>query len=370
MSSDREVNTEPRRRSGVWSTVAYFTGVAALVIGIYVVTDAGGTVDPEPATAVGAETVEAVTEGSTPSTIAAVEVDVPTYVAGEEPIADAAEKILPSVVHIQTAAGLGSGVVYDSSGLIITAAHVVEGQDSVQLRFADGEQVEGTVLGAVSGVDIAVIKVEKDDLVAAVFNTSKPRVGQLAIAVGSPWGLESTVTAGIVSAVDQANCDFGNCFSQVQTDAAINPGNSGGALVDRNGEVIGINVSIRTESGANDGVGFAVPSDIVVAHAESIVNGTLLDTAYLGVRGEASQGDRAGALIIEVTAGTAAADAGIEVDDVVIVFGGVDVQGIGDLAAQVRTHRPGERIEITLIRDGVEMTVEVTLGAFPDETSP
>lgn len=368
MSDDKEMNTEPRRRSGVWSAIAYFAGVAALVVGVYVITGNGAEPEPGPAAVA--------VEESTTTTVVAVEVEassdveVPSFVSGEEPIADAAEKILPSVVHIQTETGLGSGVVYDSSGLIITAAHVVEGQDTVQIRFSDGEQVEGTVVGAVPGVDIAVIQVDKDDLVPAVFNTSKPRVGQLAIAVGSPWGLESTVTAGIISAVDQTNCDFDKCFSQLQTDAAINPGNSGGALVDRNGEVIGINVSIRTESGANDGVGFAVPSDIVVAHAESIVNGTLLDTAYLGVRGEPAQGDRAGALIIEVTPGTAAADAGVEVDDVVIWFAGVEVFGINDLAAQVRTHRAGETVEMTLIRDGVEMTFNVTLGVFPDETSP
>lgn len=362
MSSDGEMNTEPRRRSGVWSAIAYFVGVAALVVGIYVITDSGVSTDPEP-------TPVAVEEPTT-TTALAVEVEAPSLVAGEEPIADAAEVILPSVVHIQTDQGLGSGVVYDSSGLIITAAHVVEGQDTVQIRFSDGEQVEGTVLGAVSGVDIAVIQVEKDGLIPAVFNTQKPRVGQLAIAVGSPWGLESTVTAGIVSAIDQANCDFGGvCFSQVQTDAAINPGNSGGALVDRNGHVIGINVSIRTESGANDGVGFAVPSDIVVEHAESIISGNLLDTAFLGIEGAPSQGDRAGALITVVMPETGAADAGLQVDDVVVGFAGVEVFGINDLAAQVRTHRPGDTVELTLIREGVEMTFSVTLGVRPDASS-
>jgi S1-C subfamily serine protease len=358
------MNTKPRRRSGLWSAIAYFTAVAALVVGIYVITDNNASVDVEPAPAAVGEEITATT------VVAAIEVEAPSYVSGEEPIADAAEIILPSVVHIQTDQGLGSGVVYDSSGLIITAAHVVADQDTVLIRFSDGEQVEGTVLGAVSGVDVAVIQVEKDGLEPAVFNTTKPRVGQLAIAVGSPWGLESTVTAGIVSAVDQANCDFGSCFSQVQTDAAINPGNSGGALVDRNGQVIGINVSIRTESGANDGVGFAVPSATVVETAESIISGDLLDTAYLGVRGEPAQGAHAGALIVEVTPGTAAADAGVEVDDVVISFAGVEISGIGDLAAQVRTHRPGDTVEMILIRDSEELTFDVTLGAFPDESSP
>ena len=136
---------------------------------------------------------------------------MPSFVPGEEPVADAAEVILPSVVHIQTDSGLGSGVIYQADGLIVTAAHVVEGSETVRIRFADGDQARGTVLGTASEVDIAVIQVERDGLTPATFVTEKPRVGQLAIAVGSPWGLESTVTAGIISAIDQTNCRPGTC---------------------------------------------------------------------------------------------------------------------------------------------------------------
>ena len=229
MSIEMNDNRKRPRWIGVLAAFGYFLGVSALVTALYVlIPDA----EAEPSAVVDIP-VTATTA------VATIEVDVPTFVSGEEPIADAAEIILPSVVHIETSTGLGAGVIYDSDGLIVTAAHVVEGQDTVLIRFADGEQVSGTVLGAVAGVDIAVIKVDRTGLTAAVFNVEKPRVGQLAIAVGSPWGLESTVTAGIISAVDQSNCDFGNCFSMVQTDAAINPGNSGGALVDRNGRVVG-----------------------------------------------------------------------------------------------------------------------------------
>ena len=153
-------------------------------------------------------------------------------VAGEEPVADAAAIILPSVVQIQSGGGVGSGVIYDSNGLILTAAHVVEGSDTVTVRFEDGEEVSGTVLGGTSGADVAVVQVERTGLPAAELALDDAtQVGQLAIAVGSPWGLQGTVTSGVISAVDQPV--DGNAL--LQTDAAINPGNSGGALVDREG---------------------------------------------------------------------------------------------------------------------------------------
>ena len=151
-------------------------------------------------------------------------------------MADAAAVIMPSVVQIQTGQGVGSGVIYDSNGLILTAAHVVEGADTVTVRFADGEQVEGTVLGGTSGADVAVIQVDRTGLPAAELALDDdPQVGQMAIAVGSPWGLQGTVTSGIISAVDQAIPQGASARAVLQTDAAINPGNSGGPLVDRAG---------------------------------------------------------------------------------------------------------------------------------------
>lgn len=352
---------QEQKKPGIWSAIAYFAGVAALVAGIMWVSglDTGAT--------------EAAPEETTTTTAASVDVAAPAVATGEEPIADAAEVILPSVVRIEVGEGqVGSGVIYDEEGLIITAAHVVSGQDEVRVRFNDGEQVTGTVLGAATDVDIAVIQVEKTGLEAATFATEKPRVGQMAIAVGSPWGLQSTVTAGIISAVDQtANCgltDSGfGCASLVQTDAAINPGNSGGALVDRKGHVVGINVSIFTSSGANDGVGFAVPTEIALDYAESIVSGEPIETAFLGVEGtEFQEEGRAGALITAVTPETAAAEADIQVDDVIIFFDGVEIQSLRDLSAQVRAHQPGDSVQLILLRNGEEITVEATLGVRPD----
>ncbi|MGB8361629.1 MAG: trypsin-like peptidase domain-containing protein [Acidimicrobiia bacterium] len=357
----QEPTTQDRKRMpGTLIAVLFFGGVAMLVAAIawLAPSDAGG------ATAVATTTTVANGTG----TAGSVNVVAPAIVVGEEPVADAAEVILPSVVDITTDRGSGSGVIYQSDGLIVTAAHVVDGAESIWVRFGDGEQVKASVLGTAPEVDIAVVKVDRTGLPAATFSTAKPRVGQLAIAVGSPWGLESTVTAGIISAVDQAECSTlstgkPTCTSLVQTDAAINPGNSGGALVDRDGHVVGINVSIISTSGANDGVGFAVPSGIVTAYADAIVSGKPLQTAFLGVQADnvGTEG-RAGAEITNVVSGSAAEDAGIQVGDVIISFDGVPVLGFNDLVAQVRAHQPGETVDTVVIRDGNQATVSVTLG--------
>lgn len=363
MTYEAERTSEPEKsRKGLWTAVAYFAGVAALVAAIWWIDDPRG----------GEQDSVALPETST-TTVAEVGVSTPTLASGEEPIADAAEIILPSVVRIENidGPGVGSGVIYDSDGLIITAAHVVQGQERVRVRFDDGTQVTGSVLGAATDVDIAVVQVDRTDLPAAEFSLEKPRVGQTAIAVGSPWGLSSTVTAGIISAVDQtANCSINACASLVQTDAAINPGNSGGALVDRRGRVVGINVSIFTTSGANDGVGFAVPADIALDYAESIVSGEPIETAFLGVTGtQFNEEGRAGALITDVTPGTAADEVGIQVDDVIVFLDGVEIQSLEDLSAQVRAHRPGDTVQVILLRDGEEISLDVTLGVRPDDLS-
>lgn len=347
-------NEDKQRRSGWLSALLFFGAVALVVAGILAIYPRD-------------EPVAAPEETPATSTTAVEDLEVGLPDENSEPVAAAAEVILPSVVHIQTASGVGSGVVYDD-GLIITAAHVVEGSDTVRVRFTDGEQVNGTVLGAAPEVDIAVIQVEKDDVVPATFATEKPKVGQMAVAVGSPWGLASTVTAGIISAVDQTNCSRNTCASMLQTDAAINPGNSGGALVNREGHVVGINVSIFTETGANDGVGFAVPADIATRYADAIVSGEPIETAFLGVSGENVDVEgRAGARIVEVTADSAADTAGIEPGDVIIGFDGVPVFGIGDLQAQVRAHQPGETVEVIVQRGDEEITLTATLGVASEE---
>ncbi len=293
--------------------------------------------------------------------------DAPAVVA-DEPIANAAAVILPSVVQIQSGGGVGSGVIYDSNGLILTAAHVVAGADTVTVRFNDGEEIQGTVLGGTSGADVAVVQVDRSGLEAADLALGEdPLVGQMAIAVGSPWGLQGTVTAGIISAVDQSIPSGGSARAVLQTDAAINPGNSGGPLVDREGRVLGINVSIFSLSGANDGVGFAVPIDVASDIAEQVVAGDSIETAFLGVSLGNVESGQAGALIAEVTPGSAADEAGVQVGDLILSIDGVQVQGGPDLAAQVQTHRPGTTVEVVLMRDGEQLTFNVTLDQRPND---
>lgn len=293
----------------------------------------------------------------------------PGFQTGSEPIADVAEFVLPSIVQIQVgdraSGGVGSGVIYDSKGLIMTAAHVVDGFTEVAVRFYDGAVVGGTVMGADLVNDIAVVQVEKTDLrAAALALDERPRVGQLAIALGSPWGLDSTVTSGIVSAVDRPlrGADGADTRSMLQTDAAINPGNSGGPLVDRSGRVMGINVSIFTESGASDGVGFAVPIGRAVRVAKALEEGRQFVPGFLGVRGNnAPAGSDPGAVVIEVTPGSAAAAAGLEVGDLITNFDGFVVTGILDLAARVRDREAGETVELEVVRDGKTLVFEATL---------
>jgi S1-C subfamily serine protease len=356
MNAMNEKMTREGKRAGLWSAIAYFAGVGLVVALV-------AWLAPTADTAI--ESVDTPAETTT-----TVVIEPEQVLAGAEPVADAAEVIMPSVVHVQTVTGVGSGVIYDSGGLIVTAAHVVQGEETVTIRLTDGRQFQGTVLGTTPEVDIAVIEVDATDLPAAEFSTDKPRVGQLAIAVGSPWNLASTVTSGIISAVDRPDCNLnGVCVSVIQTDAAINPGNSGGALVDREGKVVGINVSIFTQSGANAGVGFAIPAGTAVAYSNSIVSGESLVTGFLGVKGDSvTEGGRAGALIVEVVPGSAADEAGIQVDDVVVSIAGVPVQGIEELAAQVRTHRPGEIVEVVLLREGQEVVLSIPLGE-PQESS-
>ena len=353
MTEERTTPDSPRLPA--WLSAIIYFGAVALVVAVIVWVYPKGD-------------IEAAADATTTTSTAPQDVDVTLPVElGSEPVADAAQVILPSVVHIQTQSGVGSGVVY-GDGLVMTAAHVVQGSETVRVRFTDGTQVSGTVLGTAEQVDIAVIQVDRDDLTPATFLAEKPRVGQMAIAVGSPWGLESTVTAGIISAVDQTNCSTDTCASMVQTDAAINPGNSGGPLVDREGRVIGINVSIFTDSGANDGVGFAVPSDIAMTYADGIVSGEPIETAFLGVQAsDVTTEGQAGAVITTVVADSAAESAGIQLDDVVIGFDGVPIVGWFDLIAQVRSHQPGETVDVLVLRDGEEVAISVTLGVNTEE---
>lgn len=198
--------------------------------------------------------------------------NVPLGVApsSPEPVADVAAALLPTVVQIERDGGVGSGFIYDDAGHILTAAHVVGNADRVRVRLADGSTRQGQVLGADHGQDVAVVAIDPRGLESAPLALdAESRVGQLAVAIGSPLGLSQTVTSGVVSASDRSLRLSGAVVRNlIQTDAAINSGNSGGPLADRHGRVIGINIAIASRSGGSDGLGFAVPVGIAVNIAE------------------------------------------------------------------------------------------------------
>jgi S1-C subfamily serine protease len=284
---------------------------------------------------------------------------------GDEPVAAVAAALLPSMVQIEAGFGLGSGFVYED-GHVLTAAHVVEGSNNVVVRFADGNQAEGVVLGTDTVHDVAVIEVDTNDTpVAPLALDEELVVGQLAVALGSPWGLEQTVTSGVVSAVDRPVANINSVQVLIQTDASINPGNSGGALADRQGRVIGVNIEIFTQTGTNSGVGFAVPIAVAYDIAQQIVAGTPIETAYLGVTGEDGTGAQAGALITEVVAAGPAAEAGLQVGDLVTAVDTLGVRSMTDLAGRIRSYSPGDDAVLDVIRDGESITITVTLGVRP-----
>ncbi len=285
----------------------------------------------------------------------------------DEPVAAVAAAVAPAVVQIETGSGLGSGVIYDSSGLILTAAHVVaDAGPGVVVRTADGTELEGEVLGADAATDIAVVQVEGGDglPVAELALGDAVEVGQLAVAVGSPFGLDQTVTAGVISTIDRPVPTAEGAVAMLQTDAPINPGNSGGALADRDGRVIGINDAIASASGSNAGIGFAVPIGTAAAVAERLVAGEPVEFAVLGVRTAPSRSSaRSGALVAEVVTGSAAADAGLERGDRVTALDGEPVGDQLDLVARIRAQRPGDEVVLTVERGGQVSEISVTLGS-------
>ena len=290
-----------------------------------------------------------------------------------EPVADVADAVSPSIVVIISDERQGSGVVWDAeNGYIVTNNHVVELSTNVDVEFPDGQTVVGTVIGGDPTRDVAVVGVDPDEvnsLIQAVFApTSEVRVGQLAVAIGGPFGLDQSVTSGVVSAINRVLLEGGSDpenpspVEMIQTDAPINPGNSGGALADRFGRVIGINTQIRTAGNAgNIGVGFAIPSDTIVLIARRIVNGESLDVGFLGIQGETPTDGSPGALVTSVVDGSPADDSGIKAGDLIIAVNGKEISSMADLAAEIKLFRPGEAVDILLLRDGTRLTVRAIL---------
>ena len=305
--------------------------------------------------------------------------ETPVQNPGEEPVVEVAKAVSPSVVLVEIPTlGQGSGIILDADGHIATNGHVVDDAESVLITLPNGRKIEANVIGSDIRRDVAVVKLLEtvEDLTPATFAPSDDiQVGQLAVAVGSPFDLSQTVTSGIVSAlgrvVSSYGCEVGGfnsaeCagISTIQTDAPINPGNSGGPLADRYGRVIGMNTLIYTDGivEGNVGVGFALPSDTVVLVAQRLIEGEPVGTAWLGIRGESPDDGRGGAIIVDLTQGSPADRAGLEVGDLIVASEGRPILTMESLRADIQLRLPGMTITLDYERNNELFSTEVTLG--------
>jgi S1-C subfamily serine protease len=355
----------------------------------------------------GAATFAALGSDGSPTTVRQVTVESSEPAASTTEslsVSEVYEKAYKSVVEITTtlnqssptgeqqASGQGSGFVFDAEGHIVTNHHVVDGAQSVSVRFWDGSTYDATVVGTDPSTDLAVIKVDApaDVLIPlAVGDSNSLSVGESVVAIGSPFGLEGTLTSGIVSALNREMTSPNNftISNSIQTDAAINHGNSGGPLLNAAGEVVGVNTQIKSDSGGSDGIGFAIPSSTVSSIVPQIISSGSVEHAYLGV-GVASLSESvaselgvpAGAMVTEVRQGTPAAEAGLRaasgsamVDgqsyptggDVITAVDGTAITDGASLQTAIDAKRPGDSVSITYTRDGTSTTVQVSLGTRP-----
>jgi S1-C subfamily serine protease len=389
--------TAPVTTSGAGTTTRTRTGIGSIlaVSLLSAVLAAGGTVLVLGATGAldqGGAFLPTTGQGNTVGTVKPVTIDESSATI------DVAAKVSPAVVRITVGGttpdatgvipetGIGSGVIYDSNGWILTNHHVVQGSDSVKVELKDGRTFTGTVYGIDTLTDLAIVKVDATDLPAAALgNSDALKVGQLVIAIGSPLGTYSnSVTSGIVSAKGRSisTDNVTSLNNLIQTDAAINPGNSGGPLLDANGAIVGINTAIATDS---NGIGFAIPIDIARPIMEQAVAGEPLSRPYLGINFisidraladtenlKALQGalvasidQTNGKLSTGVLPGTPAAAAGVEDLDIIVSVDGKVIDEEHPLDATLSQFAPGDTVSVEILRDGQTVTVQVTLGTRP-----
>ena len=340
---------------------------------------------------------------STPDAQAAPPMFSPTM------LSDVAEKVTPAVVNITTRRarkvsqlekhpmfreffgpgrrrhlppemGAGSGVVVSSEGLIVTNNHVIDGADEIKVIFPDKREYQAKLIGADKPSDLAFIKIEGKNLPhLPLGNSSKLRLAEWVLAIGNPFGVGQTVTLGIVSAKGRSNVGIIDYEDFIQTDAAINPGNSGGALVNLQGELVGINTAILSKSGAADGIGFAVPSNMVKPILEQITTHGRVRRGWLGVAIQDLTPDLArnmgidtnlrGVLITEVMPSGPAAKGKMKVQDVVVSVNGGETKTTAQLRNRIALTKPGSKTKLTVLREGKRMTLDVTLDEKKDENT-
>jgi Do/DeqQ family serine protease len=275
----------------------------------------------------------------------------------------------------QVEGSLGSGVIVRADGLIVTNNHVIEGGQEITVSLADRREFPAKVLLSDSRADLAVLKIDATGLPTLAINADEDlQVGDLVLAIGDPFGVGQTVTNGIISALNRTDVGSGDAFSYIQTDAAINPGNSGGALVDMNGELIGLNSFIVSRSGGSVGVGFAIPGPVVRQVVEAALGGHAVVRPWLGVAGQTVTSDIArtmgldrpeGVLVAEVYPGSSASRAGLEQGDVVLGIDGQPVNDVVTLNYRVGAHRAGDSIVIAYRRKAEARTARAEAAAPP-----
>jgi serine protease Do len=271
--------------------------------------------------------------------------------------------------------GQGTGVIASADGLVVTNNHVIAGADEVKVVLHDGREAMGTVVGADPDTDLAVLRIEASDLVPAKFGDSEEsQVGDWVIALGSPFGLSQTVTAGIVSALGREGVGLARFENYIQTDAAINPGNSGGPLANIHGEVVGINTAISSAAGGNDGVGFAIPSRMVGRIVNDLADDGTVERGWLGVNIQPLDPDlaatfghdaRSGVLVAGVVEGTPASDAGLRPGDIILDIEGRQTDTPAGLARRIADFTPDTEVTIDFLRDGDVLSRVVRLGTRP-----
>jgi serine protease Do len=329
--------------------------------------------------------------------------DDPTEVLNKfgEAMVKVAEKVKPAVVNISTSktvksqrhpffddpifrrffgeggqqkrkvTNLGSGVIATSEGYILTNNHVIEGAEDILVKLADNREFKGTMVGTDPRTDVAVIKIDAKELPSVPWaDSDKLHVGEVVLAIGNPYGLNQTITMGIISALGRSGLGITDYEDFIQTDAAINPGNSGGALVNTRGELIGINTAILSSSGGYQGIGLAIPSNMVKSVIDSLINQGKVVRGWLGVQIQQLTPDLAkqfdlkdeqGVLLADIMEGGPAEKAGLKRGDVLIEFEGKKVDTPVALRNLVAATKPGTQVRVVVLREGSPLTVPVTV---------
>jgi serine protease DegQ len=345
----------------------------------------------------------ALSVGLTLSTSLPVSAALPAQVSGQPlpSLAPMLDKVLPAVVSIkvegsarqnpqipeelrrffgnipdqpaQPFEGLGSGVIIDATkGYVLTNNHVINQAQKISVQLNDGREFEAKLIGSDKQSDIALVQIQKASKLTAIkiADSDKLRVGDFAVAVGNPFGLGQTATSGIISALGRSGLSMEGLENFIQTDASINRGNSGGALLNLNGELIGINTAILAPGGGNVGIGFAIPSNMAKILSDQLIQTGEVRRGLLGIRGTEMSADIAkafnldtqrGAFVSEVMPGSGSAKAGIKAGDVITTLNGNRLNSFAELRARIATSEPGSKVKLGLLRNGKPMTVEVTL---------